>query len=66
MRQTDAELIPPNKPMTTGSLTKLVAGRVSKLDRAKASLMVIFCAMTFFSVVVNHGEKLELILDIKK
>jgi hypothetical protein len=66
IRQTEAELMPPNKPLTTGSLTKLVAGRLSKLDRANASLMVIFCAMTFLSVVVNHGEKLELNLIIKK
>jgi hypothetical protein len=45
--------MPPNKPLTTGNLTKLVAGRLSKLDSANASLIDTFCAMMFRSVVVD-------------
>ena len=60
MRQTVAALIPPNNPLTTGNLTKLVAGRLSKLDCASASLVDTFCAMMFRSVVVDDETNHEL------
>lgn len=58
---TVAEEIPPNNPLTTGNLTKLVAGRLSKLDSASASLIDTFNAMMFRLVVV--GNKTNHVLD---
>jgi hypothetical protein len=61
MRQTVAALTPPNKPLTTGSLTKLVAGRLSNLDIANASLIVTFCAILIRLVVVDVTRQILII-----
>ena len=68
IRKTVAALTPPNNPLTIGNLTKLVAGRLSKLDCANASLIVTFCAMLIRFVVVsdktNHGLDLIDVEDV--